>query len=90
MQKLSKLNEGLFSALKISSQITKAQGAIDGYFKEHSDKYKDIYSIKRDLKKIASEAYKKYVTHKDAIDFQKWYPDFEKSYLHSLEFFGQK
>ena len=90
MKKLSQLNEGLFAALKINGQITKAQGAIVKYFKEHSDDYKDIDSIKRDLKKVASEAYKKYVTHEDAIDFQKWYPDFEKSYLHSLEVFGQK
>ena len=73
MKKLSQLNEGLFAALKINGQIAKTQGAIDSYFKEHSDEYKDIESIKRDLKKIASEEYKKYVTHEDAIDFQNQY-----------------
>lgn len=90
MKKLSQLNEGLFAALKINGQITKAQGAIVKYFKEHSDEYKTIEDIKRDLRKVSEQAYKEYVTHEDAISFSKWYPDFEKSYLHSLEVFGQK
>lgn len=90
MKKLSQLNEGLFAALKINGQITKAQGEITKYFKEHSDEYKTIDDIKRDLRSVSEKIYKEYVTHEDAISFSKWYPDFEKSYLYHLENYGQE
>ena len=82
---MENINEGIFSAIKISSQFTKAQGAIVNYFKENKDKYKDINAIKADLKKVASEAYKKNVTEEGAKTFDQWYPEFEKSFFNMFE-----
>lgn len=85
MKKSSIINEGILSAIKISSQFTKAQDAIVKYFKDNEEKYKDIYAIKHDLKKIAKKAYDECVTIEGAKSFNQWYPDFEKSFLNSLD-----
>lgn len=84
MKKFTELNEGIGSAIRISFQITKANGAIFKHF-EDDEKYSDIEAVKKDLKKVAEEMYKKYVTDEEAPKFSQWFPDFEKSFLNSLK-----
>lgn len=84
MKKLSQVNEGFFSAIKTSFQITKATGETIKHF-EDREKYKSIEDIKKDLKKVAKENFDKYVKTEDHIEFSEWYPGFEKSFLNELK-----
>lgn len=89
MKKFTELNEGIGSAIRISFQITKANGAIFKHF-ENNTEYNSVEDIKKDLKKVAEEMYKKYVTDEEAPKFSQWYQDFEKSFLNNLKKFGNE
>lgn len=85
MKKFSQLDEGLVSVIKTKFQITKAVEHIYKYFKDNEEKYQKPEDIKMDLRKVAEEAYDKYVTVEDALKFGEWFPDFEKSFLNELK-----
>lgn len=89
MKKFTELNEGIGSAIRISFQITKANGAIFKHF-ENNAEYDNLDDIKKDLKKVAEEMYKKYVTDEEAPKFSQWYPDFEKSFINNMKKFDKE
>jgi len=85
MKKLSQINEGMFSAIKASFQITKAQGKVIKYFQDNSKDYETPQDIEKDLPKVAKEAYDECVKEEDAIKFNEWFPDFKKSFMNELK-----
>ena len=83
------MNEGLLNAIKARKEILKLQSVVcDEYEKllqEDPKKYKDGKSVLKAVEKFAQEAYKKIVKSEDALSFNDWWENFEKSNSYMLD-----
>lgn len=83
------MNEGLIDMLKARKEILKLQGVVcDEYEKllqEDPKKYKDGKSVLKAVEKFAQEAYKKIVKSEEALSFEDWWENFEKSNSYMLD-----
>ena len=83
------LDEGLIASLKAKKEIVKLQGVVtDEYEKliqENPKKYRDGQSVLRAIEGFAKEAYKKIVKSEEAISFDDWWKNFEKSNVYMLD-----
>lgn len=74
------VNEGLLSALKTKSQITKVQGAVFDkaceLIEKNPKKYKDGSQVLKEIENDAKELFKKTVKGEDAITPEQWWKEF--------------
>ena len=92
------INEGLFSAFKISSQITKVQGAVMDYamkvMEEAPEKMgRELSSADEVLlncKNFAAQKYKEIVTEPGAEPFGRWWSGFAKSFEQQYKYLIKK
>lgn len=91
------VNEGLISALKAKSQITKVQGAVldkayllftkqQKKYDTYKDGWKDAEKILNGLETDAKNLFEKTVTAKDAIDKDQWWKEFLPKAVKSVAF----